>query len=270
MMMKILAKGTLAAAVVGSLLASTYGCDQPKAKCAAGRGSFAVVYKPVAGAPASCADRKGEEVGIGSYNQVGKDNKPDLDVTQIAIQPVTLGNLVDTASSAGAEDKDPTHKPYSLGFFTTAEPDGADFCVVPSLTVANQNIGAIAEDPDNGIDASPATSVTYAWSNVKLYVTPSALGTQFTANLTITTDNVACPYTVQGMYPYVDCSKEDPNDPKKTIPDDLDGIARACAPEADEDAGRPTGSGINPDFPTHCDPDLLACTLTKDAIPALK
>jgi hypothetical protein len=268
MMMKILAKGTLAAAVVGALLASTYGCDQPKAKCAAGRGAFAAVYKPVSGPP-SCADLKGEQVGFGTYNQPGKEGKPNLDVAQIAIQPVGLGNLVDSASAAGAEDKDPTHKPYSLGFFTTAEPEG-DFCTVPSLTVATQSIGAIAEDPDNEIPASPATTVTYTWSNVKLYVTPSALGTQFTADLVLKTDNTECGYKVQGMYPYVECGKEDPANPKKTIPDDLDGIARACAPEADEDAGRPTGSGINPDFPTHCDPDLLTCTLTKDGIPALK
>jgi hypothetical protein len=268
MMMKILAKGTLAAAVVGSLIASTYGCDQPLAKCAAGRGAFAAVYKQVSG-PASCADLKGEQVGFATYNQPGKEGKPNLDVAQIAIQPVGLGNLVDTASTAGAEDKDPTHKPYSLGYFTTAEPEG-DFCTVPSLTAAVQNIAEIKADPDNEIEAAPATNVTYAWSNVKLYVTPSALGTQFTADLLLTTDNVACGYKVLGMYPYVDCSTKDPKDPKKSIPDDLDGIARACAPEADEDAGRPTGSGINPDFPTHCDPDLLACTLTKDTIPALK
>lgn len=268
MMMKILAKGTLAAAMVGGLLASTYGCDQPKAKCSAGRGSFAVVYKKVKG-PDSCAAVKGEEVGFGTYNQVGKEGKPDLDVAQIAIQGANLGALVDTATSAGAGDKDPTHKPYALGFFKTAEPVN-DFCEVPSLTVATQSLAAIPEDKENETNAVPATTVSYAWSKVRLYVTPSALGTQFTADVTITTDGVACDYTAVGMYPYVDCSIEDPKDPKKTIADDTDGIARACAPEANEDAGRPTGSGINPDFPTKCDPDILHCVLTKDTIPALK
>lgn len=268
MMMRLIGKGALAAALVGGLLASTYGCDQAKAKCAAGRGAFAVVYKKVRG-PDSCADLKGEQVGISTYNQPGKGGKPDLDVAQIAIQSGSLGSLVATASGAGADDKDPTHKPYSLGFFTTAEPEG-DFCVVPTLTVANQNLGEIPEDKKAKTDAVPATSVSYAWSNVKLYVTASAVGTQFTADLTITTDGVACGYTALGMYPYHECGIEDPNDPDKLIPDDLDGVARACAPEADEDAGRPTGSGINPDFPTRCNPDLLVCTLTKDTIPALK
>jgi len=268
MMTKIIGKGALAAALVSGLLASTYGCDQPKAKCAAGRGSFAVLYKKVTG-PEACAELKGEQVGFATYNQPGKEGKPNLDVAQIAIQSANLGSLVATAAGAEADDKDPTHKPYSLGFFETAEPVG-DFCVVPSLTVANQNLGEIPADKKKKTDAVPATSISYSWSNVKLYVTPSALGTQFTADLTITTDGVVCGYSALGMYPYIECGIEDPKDEKKTIPDDLDGVARKCAPEADEDAGRPTGSGINPDFPTHCDPDLLACTLTKDTIPALK
>ena len=269
MMTKMFAKGALAAAVVGGLLASTYGCDQPLPKCAAGRGAFVAVYKNPTG-PASCADLKGEKLGFSTYNATGpKEGKPNLDIASIAIQSESLGTLIDTAHSAGAVDKDPTHKPYGLGFFATATPEG-DFCTVPSLTIATQSIPEIKADPDNEIEAAPATTVSYAWSNVKLYVTPSALGTQFTANLKLTTDGVECGYDVLGMYPYVDCSTKDPANPKKSIADDLDGKPKACAPEADEDAGRPTGSGINPDFPTRCDPDLLVCVLTKDKIPALK
>ncbi len=264
MMMKILTKGTLAAAVVGALIASTYGCDQPKPKCAAGRGAFIGVYTKTSG-PDDCAKLKGEILGFSTYNPPGpKEGKPNLDIASIAIQSESLGTLVDTAESAGSVDKDPTHKPYGLGFFTTAEPEN-DFCTVPQLTVATQSIPEVKEDLANEIEASPATTVSYAWSNVKLYVTSAALGTQFTADLTLTTDGVACGYRVLGMYPYVDCSKADPADPDKSVPDE-----GACAPEADEDAGRPTGSGINPDFPTKCDPDLLACVLTKDSIPALK
>jgi hypothetical protein len=260
----ILAKGALAVAVVGGLLASTYGCDQPKPKCAAGRGAFIAVYKPVSGPP-SCADLKGEKLGFATYNPVGPDEgKPNLNVASIAIESESLGTLVDTAAGAGAADKDPTHKPYGLGFFSTSEPEG-DFCVVPTLTVATQSIPEVKADPDNEIEASPATIVSYGWSNVRLYVTSAAQGTQFTADLTLTTDGVACGYKVLGMYPYVDCSKPNPADKKKPLTDE-----GACAPDADEDAGRPTGSGINPDFPTRCDPDLFACVLTKDVLPALK
>lgn len=271
---KILLKGTFAAAVLGTVFASSYGCDQPKPKCAAARTGqdpttrFIARYKQTGG-PASCADLKGEKLGFSTYNAPGKEGKPNLDISSIAIQAESLGTIQADAKGAGVGDKDPTHTPYSLGFFTTAEPEG-DFCTVPSLTVATQSVGEIPADPEAKTDAVPATSVSYAWSNIKLYVTPSALGTQFTGDLVRTQDGVACNYSVLGMYPYVECGKEDPKDPKKTIPDDLDGVARACAPEADEDAGRATGSGINPEFPTRCDPDLLVCFLTKDAIPALK
>jgi len=68
----------------------------------------------------------------------------------------------------------------------------------------------LAEDPDNEIEASDATTVSYAWSNVRLYVTSSALGTQFSADLKLTTDGVECGYQVIGMYPYIECGKEDP------------------------------------------------------------
>ena len=267
MMMKIIGKGALAAALVGGLLASTYGCDQPKPKCAAGRSAFIGVYKNTSGG-ADCAKLKGDTLGISTYNAPGKEGKPNLDVASIAIQSELLGTLVADSAAAGAEDKDPTHKPYALGFFTTAEPEG-DFCTVPSLTVATQSIPAIAEDKDNEVEAAPATTVSYTWANAKFYTTPSALGTQFTADLTINTDGQACGYSVLGLSPAVPCGKDDPasteDKPLPQLPDDS-----ACAPESDEDAGRPTGSGINPDFPTRCDPELLFCVLTKDTIPALK
>lgn len=267
MMMKFIAKGSLAAALVGGLLAATYGCDQPKPKCAAGRVAFVGVYKNTS-SDAACAKLKGDTLGISTYNAPGKQGKPNLDIASIAIQSESLGGLVADSKSAGAADKDPTHKPYAIGFFSTAEPEG-DFCAVPTLTVATQNIPAIAADPDNKVEAAPATSVSYTWSNAKFYVTSSALGTQFTADLTITTDGKACGYSVLGLSPAVPCGKDNPasteDKPLPKLPD-----VAACAPEADEDAGRPTGSGINPDFPTRCDPELLLCVLTKDTIPALK
>ena len=42
----------------------------------------------------------------------------------------------------------------------------------------------------------------------------------------------------------------------KTIPDNS-----ACCPNPDPIGGRASGSGINPDFPVKCDPDLLLCVL---------
>lgn len=246
-----------------ALLGPGTGCEQQKPKCATGRGSFAARYTFVSGPP-SCQARKGEKLGVQTYNRTGENDNPDLNHASIAIQSESLGLLVDNAETAGIKDVDAKHKPYAFGAFSTAEPEG-DICAVPALEPAVQSLEAVTEDPEKEIKEQPKSDVTYAWSNVKVYVTPSAYGTQFTADLSLTTNGESCAYNVQAMYPYVDCSKPDPNDPKKLVPDDS-----ACAAEANPAAGRPTGSGINPDFPVRCDPDLLACVLTRDGLPVLR
>jgi len=256
--------GSLAFAFCAAVaLSSSAACDQPKPKCNIGRGSFAARYTVISG-PASCADLKGEQLGTDAYNPAGKGGRPELDVTSIAIRAASLGTLAQNAAGTPAADPDPSHHPHALGTFSTAEPED-DFCTVPTFAPAIQNLGAIEADPDNDVAAQPATQVTYDWKNVRVYVTSTAAGTQLTGEVTITTDGVACGYSVVAMYPYVDCSAPDPNDKDKTVPDD-----EACKAEPDPDKGRPTGSGISPDFPVKCDPDLLACFLTSDHIPVLR
>ena len=55
-------------------------------------------------------------------------------------------------------------------------------------------------------------------------------------------------YKAVGIYPAVGCANEE------GLPDH-----RLCAAVADPDAGIAAGSGINPDYPVLCDPDLLMC-----------
>lgn len=250
-------------ALVGVILAASYGCDQQKPKCSTGRGSFIAKYTYVSGPP-ECAELKGEKIGVQTYNPMDNSGKqtPDLNKATIAIQSESLGLLVDNAEAAKVSDPDPTHKPYALGAFSTAEPVD-DFCAVPMLAFAQQNLPAIKEDKDAKVSEQPKTEVIYEWANVRVYVTAAAYGTQFTADLLISTNKVSCVYKVAAMYPYVDCSAEDPADEKKTVPDQ-----KACLAEPNAEEGRPVGSGINPDFPVTCDADLKACVLTKP-VPAL-
>jgi hypothetical protein len=105
----------------------------------------------------------------------------------------------------------------------------------------------------------PADSVSYQWSNVEAYVTASAQGTQVSATLTYTETVAGAPCTVTykaiGLWPGIGCI-----DPTSGMPnDDL------CNPCAEPTIGRATGSGINPNFPTHCDPDLGYCVLGNTA-----
>jgi hypothetical protein len=257
--------GTLAFAALGAfVLCSSQACDEPKPKCNIGRGDFTAKYTYVSG-PDTCKETKGDTLGLQAYNAVGTGGRPNLDVGSIAIRSLTLGTLAQNADGTSAADPDPTHHPHAFGNFTTAEPDDDDFCYVPTLQPAVQNLGLIPADPDNEIDEQPATQQSYAWSNVKVYVTAGVAGTQFTADLVLTVDGTACTYKVQAMYPAVPCTSPDPNDKTKVVTDDS-----ACDSQPDPDHDRPTGSGILPDFPVSCNADLGACFLTSDKLPALK
>jgi hypothetical protein len=264
MSIKKVGQAVMVAALLGGSLVSSYGCDQPKPKCSSGHGTFVAKYTYVSG-DKKCMDLKGEKIGVQTYNSARPDNgQPDLDHATIAIQSESLGLLVNNASSAGVSDPDPSNHPFAIGPFITSEPV-ADFCQAPQLAFAVQNLPEIKEDKDNKVKAQKKTSIIYEWANVNVYVTSAAYGTQFTADLLISTDGKSCVYKVDAMYPYVDCSSPDPLDPTmmKTVPD-----SSLCNAEADPAHGHATGSGISPDFPVTCDPDLQACVLTKP-IPAL-
>ncbi len=105
-------------------------------------------------------------------------------------------------------------------------------------------------------------SVKYEWTDVKVYVTAAAQGTQFSGHLKYTEDACVAEYNVAGVWPSVDCSVE------KEVDDGMGGTktilvadASLCCPSADPLGGRAVGSSINPDFPVKCDPNLLVCVL---------
>lgn len=102
----------------------------------------------------------------------------------------------------------------------------------------------------------PALSAKYEWKDLQFYVTASAPGTQFSGELTYTEGDCTLEYTAVGLWPAIYCEGTDENGNPTGLPDD-----RLCSPCTDADAGISIGSGINPDFPTRCDPDLLYCVL---------
>ena len=240
-------------------------CDQAVVKCISARGDFAAKYTLVAGTGA-CAALKGGVLGFQSYNPAGPDGTPNFAVSSIAIQPDAIGVLRARVEASDLSDTDPTHKLYSVGTFSTADPVN-EFCEVPKFdNAAEQDLPAaleIAPDPadpkDKGSPAQAATKIKYAWSNVRIYVKAAAIGTQMSGDLVYTRDGCSATYKVVGVYPAHPCA------------DDM-GKAdeKLCAPDADPGAGIAVGSGISPDFPVKCDPDLLLCVLTDGALPRLK
>jgi len=250
-----------------AFVSTTTGCDQPAPKCSSSRGDYVVRYTYVSG-PESCKKLTGEKVGLQTYNPVGENGKPNLDVATIAMQADTLGTLFDNAESGGVSDPDPSDKEYALGAFSTATPVN-DVCTAPTLSVAQQQLGAVAED-DAGTSAQDATLINYTWKNVQFLVTSQYLGSQFIADVDIGRDKDDCFYKAQGLYPYVDCTKVDVDG---AVVPDADGNPQpdetACLPEATPPV-HSSGSGINPDFPVHCDPVLLACVPNSTNFPNLK
>jgi hypothetical protein len=252
---------TLTAGLLGSIIA-TAACDQPATTCVTGRGDFAARYTLVSGT-GPCAALKGDTLGVQSYNAVADKNRPDLEKTSVAIKSSILGAAIANASSLDYGDPDTSHKPYAFGTFSTSVPGSDNFCAIPTMQPAIQKIPALpgipaTPDTDAGkgtpaVDPVDADSVQFNWTNVKVYVTTAATGTQMSGDLEYIENGCTAKYKVNAVYPAVSC--DDGNQkPDVTI----------CSPDANPDAGRGTGSGINPDYAIACDPDLLLCVPAKD------
>lgn len=243
------------------LLASAAGCEQPPAACTAGHGGFAVKYTLKPGSKTgtgTCDTLLGEVIGVEKYNPSDPSDplKQDLSTVRLRIRSSTIGELTVAAEEAGVSLEGQSAS--SLGEFASATPDENNICVVPSMSEASISI------PEGG--SVPAANVTYAWSNVRIYVTTAHPGTQLTADLVFTDGECSATYTALGLWPAVSCEVEDADGNGTGAIDPA-----LCSPEADPSAGRETGSGINPDFRDRvvCDPDLKLCIL-KDAPEGLR
>jgi hypothetical protein len=254
-------------AATGAVIGLAASCsDQPRIKCTAGHGPFAVVYTHVSG-DTGCAPM-GEEMGVEAYNYPLPDNS-NLDPNRgsLGMQSFELTAEMDHHPP----DMDSNHKPYSLGDWGSAEPGGDNFCNVPSMNTAEQVLAYVPAKPPTlpdgggGAAAVPYFAAKYEWKNVRFYNSPASPGTQLIADLTYTHQvgdadggmgGPPCTETVKavGVWPFADCSA-----------DEGPGIDESkCSPFPDNSKGRPLGSGISPDLATRCHPDLHWCVLAKD------
>jgi hypothetical protein len=119
-------------------------------------------------------------------------------------------------------------------------------------------------DATIGSCALPAESISYGGSNVDIYTTAAAQGTQFMADLAFTQTVSGAPCTINykalGLWPAVACEGADAMGNPNGMPDD-----DLCNPCSEPSEGRAVGSGINFQFPIHCDPTLLTCVLVDEA-----
>jgi hypothetical protein len=243
MNLRLIGLGT--GAVLAASTLGACGAYQQDPQCVVAKGSFATVYTLEAGQDASlaCAQLKPERVGLEKYFSQGPGS-PDT----VAMRSRVVGALL--LNTSYQVDPDAPNQANSVGVLTTDAPGPDNFCEVPSLNPTQ----LVVRSTTGGADKS----LTYAWSNLRVYNTPEIPGTQFTAELRYTENGCTAEYTVKGLWPVVSCSKEITVDGKKqTVPDEV-----KCDPRPDPAAGRHRGSGINPLFPVKCDPVALICVLT--------
>jgi hypothetical protein len=225
---------SVAAAVLsaGAVLA---GCnfEQPTAGCIVQDASFANWYakydlKEGQNLTTECQALvvKGELLGVFKFVDPDKANS-----TVLTIRPQGL------YSRASRDPGDP-YLQNAVGKLAE-EPDASNFCAATDFSLATVNASAAG--------TTPATSISYQFSNVRVYAAPEAPGTQIAGDLTYTRDGCTIQLGMRAIWPAVTCS------PGSSNP------AETCG----------AGSGINPEFDVTCDEALLRCVPTK-AIPSLK
>jgi hypothetical protein len=234
--------------------------DQPKVPCTTAHGAFSVKYTLMAPVAGACGTLTAGLVGVQPYSRTGPDGQAVFDRPPVALKADEVGNLL----AKYKQTVDPT-KTYSKGDFMTLEPGTDGFCQLGPSNAAELNLAAVPA----GVDAMgmptpalPPVQVRYEWSNVRFYVSPSILGTQFSAELAYTKNGCQARYTVRGVYPSVSCGEEvmDPVTKMTSVVKN----ANLCSPCADPSMGRAMGSGLNPDFAIECDNDSLLCLTTMD------
>jgi hypothetical protein len=204
---------------ISSLIALAAGlgaCDQPSPTCNIARGLFSAKYTLVPGTvtgTGDCGSLAGEELWVAAYTQPkGNSTAPDPKKLSIGIISSTQKGFLDRASCSGVENTS-TETPHSLGAFASSKPDKDDFCYVPTLTPTQVTVGEAAAAEGGQCDGcnpplpiEPAHDARYEWSNVRVYVTAAANGTQFSADLKYAVDGCSAQFKVTALYPSVSCA----------------------------------------------------------------
>ena len=208
-------KSLISLLVVTPALSFASACSQPPVSCTVSTFTgYAAKYQLVDGT-GSCAERDGDIVGMASFNPAIKDadgnTVPNLNVVSLAIRTETLGAAVARAAEEGIVDTIEGHAPHAAGVFASPVPQD-DLCTAELSEVIQQlpvvpGVDDEAEDPDDDVPEQPALDVRESWTDLQVYVTAAALGTQAKARYTVTDDVEGCTatYDVLAVFPAVFC-----------------------------------------------------------------
>ena len=261
--------------------AAVAACKQPAPKCNVAHGAFWAQYKLVEG-DGDCAMLPGEQLDVQSYYEPrsASDKRPDYNKAALAIAPSSTTLPLLDADGIAQEDI-----PHAFGHFASAEPDAQGVCAVEMVSAVELRKPFVPAEPIDMCTTAPEQpeiDVRYEFSNVRVYYTAAAIGTQFSADLTYTNAGCVAKYKVVAVTPMVPCGlpidagapeeeepSEEPQDAaaSEDVMDDQD----AGCPPPDEPEPEPgpmmpddslcVNAGINPDFQVECDPQALMCVI---------
>ncbi|MDP3157141.1 MAG: hypothetical protein Q8N23_31005 [Archangium sp.] len=109
---------------------------------------------------------------------------------------------------------------------------------------------------DGSSETLPAITYKTEFTNFNVINSAKVPGTAFTTDMKYTEGGCVANYKVVGFWPEIHCS----NDPSEGALV----TSEECDPNADVDAGRFLGSGINPSFEPKCNTALGVCVPTVD------
>lgn len=230
-------------AVIGLLFSCAGG--QPPTPCLVGRADSSpyVAFESLSAGSsiaAGCEDvlpaSRVELISVQKYNPPGTAEQT------LAIQPWALV-AVDANGDPSPEPADPAHSQLAAGPMASGTVDAEALCRAPSLTEARQDL------PSSG---GAVTAIRYQFRDVQFLADAAHQGTQMGAKLSYAEGDCLAEYDVTAVFPAVSCES------------DAD-----CDPNPDVAAGRVNGSGINADYPTHCDPGAGLCVV-QGAFPQLR
>jgi hypothetical protein len=132
-----------------------------------------------------------------------------------------------------------------------------DVCAVTDFVGGEQNFQEEVLDLVDGTTTTlPAITYKLEYSNFNIINSAKVQGTAFVSDVKYTEGSCVAEYKAVGFWPEIHCS----NDPSEGALVD----STECDPNADLDAGRVFGSGINPEFKPKCDTALGVCVPSVD------
>ena len=180
-------KSTVFSAASVLVAVAVSGCDatQPRPKCRAQGSEYGASYTMQGSPMGSCTGKllTGEILHLQYYRAAPNDPLP---AASVAIEPDSVAKAMAAAmnpAGAGVE--------YSMGKYSTVEPDDNDICQAPLMSETSIT--------------TPMARLSYLWSNIRMLVKPTSNAIHFGADLIRKDGDCTVSYKVSAINPAHHC-----------------------------------------------------------------